>query len=97
MELMFKSVVSWYKMSFMVYFEFWLSWFWFGRKFPVKMVKSGHFCIQPDTLTPRRRLLRLGGPELRFFAFSSPPRRNNAPPRRTSLPRHSIALPRRTC
>ena len=24
MELMFRSVVSWYKMSFMVYFEFWL-------------------------------------------------------------------------
>ena len=27
------NVVGWYKMSFMVYFEFWLSWFWFGRKF----------------------------------------------------------------
>ena len=24
MELMFRSVVSWYKMSFMVYFEFWV-------------------------------------------------------------------------
>ena len=24
MELMFKSVVNWYKMSFMVYFEFWV-------------------------------------------------------------------------
>ena len=34
MELMFRSVVSWYKMSFMVYFEFSLGWFWFGRKFP---------------------------------------------------------------
>ena len=28
-----RSVVGWYKMSFMVYFEFSLSWFWFGRKF----------------------------------------------------------------
>ena len=28
-----RNVVSWYKMSFMVYFEFWLSLFWFGRKF----------------------------------------------------------------
>ena len=45
MELMFRSVVSWYKMSFMVNFEFWLSWFWFGRKFSVKMAKSGHFFI----------------------------------------------------
>ena len=26
MELMFRSVVSWYKMSFMVYFEYWLVW-----------------------------------------------------------------------
>ena len=28
-----RNVVVWYKMSFMVYFEFWLSWFWFGRNF----------------------------------------------------------------
>ena len=40
-----RSVVSWYKMSFMVYFEFWLSWFWFGRKVSVKRAKSSHFCI----------------------------------------------------
>ena len=39
----------------------------------VKMDKTGHFCIQPDTLTPRRRapprprLLRLGEPEPKFF------------------------------
>ena len=26
-------LVYMYEMSFMVYFEFWLSWFWFGRKF----------------------------------------------------------------
>ena len=45
MELMFRSVVSWYKMTFMVYFELWLSWFWFGRKLPMKMAKSGHLCI----------------------------------------------------
>ena len=30
------NVVGWYKMSFMVYFEFCLSWFWFGRKFSMK-------------------------------------------------------------
>ena len=28
-----RNVVGRYEMSFMVYFEFWLSWFWFGRKF----------------------------------------------------------------
>ena len=27
------NVVCWYKMIFMIYFEFWLSWFWFGGKF----------------------------------------------------------------
>ena len=61
MELMFRSVVSWYKMSFMVHFEFWLSWFWFGRKFSVKMENFGHFYIQPDTPTPRCRSVRLSG------------------------------------
>ena len=40
-----RNVVGWYKMSFMVYFEFWLSWFWFRRKFHVKMAKLVHFCI----------------------------------------------------
>ena len=54
-----RNVVGWYKMSFMVYFEFWLSWFWFGRKFPYKMAKSGHFCILLDTHTPRRRSAHL--------------------------------------
>ena len=52
-----RNVVGWYKMSFMVYFEFWLSWFWFGRKFLVKMAKSGHFYVLLDT---RRRSARLG-------------------------------------
>ena len=56
-----RNVVGWYKISFMVYFEFWLSWFRFGRKFPVKRVKSSHFCIQHDTPTPKRRSARLGG------------------------------------
>ena len=60
MELMFRSVISWSKMSFMVYFEFSLSWFWFGRKFPAKMAKSGHFCIQPDTPTLRHKSAHLG-------------------------------------
>ena len=55
-----RNVVGWYKMSFMVYFEFWLSWFWFGRKFPMKRAKSGHFCFQHDTPTPKRRSSRLG-------------------------------------
>ena len=29
----------------------------------VKEAKSGHFCTQPDTLTPRQRSLHLGEPE----------------------------------
>ena len=80
-----RSVVSWYKMSFMVYFEF-----WFGRKFPVKGAKSGHFCSQPDTFMLRRRSLRLGEPKARISTLSGLPRR-------TSPPRCSIAAPRRTC
>ena len=62
----------------------------------MKMAKSDHFCIQPDTPTPRRRApprwrhLRLGGPEPKFSEFSGPPRCSSAPPRR------SIASPRRT-
>ena len=51
-----RNVVGWYKMSFVVYFEFCLSWFWFGRKFPVKMAKTGHLCFLLDTF-------RLGEPE----------------------------------
>ena len=53
-----RNVVGWYKMSFMVYFEFWLSWFWFGRKIPMKRVKSCHLCIQHDTSMPRSRRRR---------------------------------------
>ena len=52
-----RNVVGWYKMSFMVYFKFWLSWFWFGRKFPVKMAKSA-FCSTPLRL--KHRSARLG-------------------------------------
>ena len=48
-----RSVVGWYKISFMVYFEFWLSWFWFGGKFRVKRAKSGHLCVLLDTPSPR--------------------------------------------
>ena len=55
-----RSVVGWYKMSFMVYFEFWFSWFWFGRKFLVKRAKISPFLFLLDTLTPRRRSARLG-------------------------------------
>ena len=55
-----RSVVGWYKMSFMVYFEFWLSWFWFGINFSVKRAKSGHFCILLDTPMPMHRSARLG-------------------------------------
>ena len=68
----------------------------------MKMAKSGHFCIQPDTPMPRRRSarigveLRLGELEPKFAELSGSPRRSSAPPRRTSLPRHSIALPRHT-
>ena len=40
--------------------------------------------------TPRRRLLRLGGPEPRNSTLSGPPRQ-------TSSPRRSEASPRRTC
>ena len=63
----------------------------------MKMAKSGHFCIQLDTPTPRRRSarlgmeLRLGEPESKFSEFSGSPRRSSAPPR------CSIASPRRTC
>ena len=55
-----RNVGGWYRMSFMVYFEFWSSWFWFGRKFPVKSAKSGHLCVLLDTPTPRRRSACLG-------------------------------------
>ena len=50
-----RNVVGWYKMSFVIYFKFCLSWFWFGRKFPEKMVKTGHFYFLLDTPSPRRR------------------------------------------
>ena len=98
-----RNVVGWYKMSYMVYFEFWLSWFWFGRKFSVKNAKLGNFCILLDTLTPkrgappRRRSLRLGEPKPRFSTLSYPPRRSSASPRQTSPPRRSIASLRHTC
>ena len=59
------------------------------------MAKSGHFCIQLNTPTPRRRCLRLGELEPKFYEFSSPTRRSNAPPRRTASPRHNITSPRR--
>ena len=47
------NVVGWYKMSFVVYFEFCLSWFWFGRKFPVKMAKNLPFLFLLNTPSPR--------------------------------------------
>ena len=80
-----RNVVGWYKMSFMVYFEFWLSWFWFGRKIPVKRAIFGNFCVLLDTPTPkrrcgappRRRSLLLGELEAEFFEFSGPPKRRN--------------------
>ena len=46
---------------------------------------------------PKRRSLRLGEPEARISAYSSPPRRSSAPPKRTSPPRRSIASLRHTC
>ena len=55
-----RNVVGWYKMSFMVYFEFWLSWFWFGRKFMVKRAKYSHFSVLLNTPTLRRKSARLG-------------------------------------
>ena len=59
----------------MVYFEFWLSWFWFGRKFLVKMANYDHFCILLDTPTPRHRIACLGM-ELRLgespYALANP-------------------------
>ena len=45
---------------------------------------------------PRRRPLRIGGPEIGFLVFSCPPRRSNAPPRRTSPLRRSKDPPRRS-
>ena len=61
MELMFRSVVSWYKILWFI-LSFGLSWFWVGRKFLVKMAKSGHFCF---STTPERLGVELhlgGGP-----------------------------------
>ena len=55
-----RNVVGWYKISFVVYFEFYLSWFWFGRKFLVKMAKIGHLCFLLVTPSLRRRSARLG-------------------------------------
>ena len=55
-----RNVVGWYKMSLMVYFGFWFSRFWFERKFLMKMAKSGHFYVQLNTPSPRRRSARLG-------------------------------------
>ena len=61
----------------------------------MKMAKYGHFCIQPDTPTLRRRSarlgveLRLGEPESKFTEHSGPPRRSSAPPKRTSPPRRT--------
>ena len=55
----------------------------------MKIAKFGHFCIQPDTPTPRRRSarlgveLRLGEPEPKFIEFFGPPRQSIASPRRT--------------
>ena len=54
------NVVGLYKMSFVVYFEFFLSWFWFGRKFLVKMARNWPFLFLLDTPLPRRRSARLG-------------------------------------
>ena len=77
-----RNVVGWYKMSFMVYFEF-----WFGRKFPMTRDKYSHFYILLDTPTPRCRSaslgveLRLGEPEPRVFELSGPPRQSSALPR----------------
>ena len=44
-----RNVVGWYKMSSMVYFEFWLSWFWFGRKF---LLKRANMAISVFWLIP---------------------------------------------
>ena len=47
------------------------------------MAKSGHFCVQHDTHTLRRRSvclgveLCLGEPKAEFSKFSNPPRRMN--------------------
>ena len=55
-----RNVVDWYEMGVMVYFfEFWWSWFWFGRKFSVKGAKFGQLCVLLDTPMPRRRSARL--------------------------------------
>ena len=44
----------------------------------MKMAKSDHFCIQPDTPTPRQRSLHLGEPEPKFFVFFGQHRRSIA-------------------
>ena len=98
-----RNVVGWYKRSFMVYFVFWLSWFWLGRKFFMKRAKTGPFLFLLDTPTPRRRSaclgveLRLGEPEPRVSTLFGPPRCSSSSLRRTSSPKHSIASPRHAC
>ena len=75
-----------------------MSWFWFGRKFSLKMAKIGHLCVLLDTLTPRCRSACLGvkAPP-RVSALSGPPRRSSSLPRQTSPLRRSIASRRRAC
>ena len=40
--------------------SFVLKWFDLIKRFSVKMAKTGHFCFQHNTPTPRRRSARLG-------------------------------------
>ena len=89
MELMFRSVISWYKKSFMVYFKFWVELVLGWKEIFDENGQIWPFLLQHDTPTPRRgapprrRSLRLGEPEPKFYEFSGPPRCSNAPPRRT--------------
>ena len=58
MKLMFRSVVSWYKMSFMVYFE--LSWFLVWNEIYGENGQIWPFLHLANTPTPRRSNAHLG-------------------------------------
>ena len=78
----------------MVYFAFLVKLVW--KEISAEKGQIWPFMLQPETLTPRQRLLCLGEPDTEFSEFSGPPRLSNAPPKRTSPLRRSEALPKRT-
>ena len=72
MELMFgNTCLSWVRKTLTLQYmcilvglsqfcSFVLKWFDLVKRFSVKMAKTGHFCFQHDTPTPRGRNVHLG-------------------------------------